>query len=133
MLVKVHSSGERCNAGKYTFFAKNKWGECNSSAQLTIVLRPEIEGPQNVSVIPGEGAELVCKIQANPQAEVHWEKDDQIIKPSENIQIISDVANETYKLIFKKALLSDEGYYKVVAKNSLGESSSEARLKGVSK
>ncbi|XP_064214160.1 obscurin isoform X5 [Tribolium castaneum] len=122
---------ERCNAGKYTFFAKNKWGECNSSAQLTVVLRPEIEGPQNVSVIPGEATELVCKIQANPQAEVHWTKDDQVVKETENLKIVSDVANETYRLVFKKALLSDEGYYKVVAKNSLGESSSEARLKAV--
>ncbi|XP_044269472.1 obscurin isoform X2 [Tribolium madens] len=122
---------ERCNAGKYTFFAKNKWGECNSSGQLTVVLRPEIEGPQNVSVIPGEATELVCKIQANPQAEVHWTKDEQVVKETENLKIVSDVANETYRLVFKKALLSDEGYYKVVAKNSLGESSSEARLKAV--
>ncbi|XP_063930937.1 obscurin isoform X4 [Zophobas morio] len=122
---------ERCNGGKYTFFAKNKWGECNSSAQLTIVLRPEIEGPQNVSVIPGEFVEFVCKIQANPIAEVSWTKDDQVIKATEDREIVADVANETYRLVFKKALLSDDGYYKVIAKNNLGESSSEARLKAI--
>ncbi|XP_068917953.1 obscurin isoform X7 [Tenebrio molitor] len=122
---------DRCNGGKYSFNAKNKWGECDSSAQLTIVLRPEIEGPQNVSVIPGEATELICKIQSNPVPEVTWTKDDQAVKATESVQIVADVANETYRIIFKKALMSDDGYYKVTAKNNLGESSAEARLKTV--
>lgn len=56
-----------------------------------------------------------------------------MIKATEDREIVADVANETYRLVFKKALLSDDGYYKVIAKNNLGESSSEARLKAISK
>lgn len=112
--------------------AKNKWGECESSAQLTIILRPEIEGPETVSVVPGEATELVCKIQSNPQPEVTWSKDDKIIKSGGDIEVVEDRDNETYRLIFKKVQLSDEGYYKVTAKNDLGETSSEGRLKTIS-
>lgn len=62
-----------------------------------------------------------------------WTRDDKVIKASDLISIVEDRANETYKLVFHKVLLADEGYYKVVAKNDLGESSSEARLKTISK
>ncbi|RZB39359.1 muscle M-line assembly protein unc-89-like [Asbolus verrucosus] len=123
---------ERSNGGKYTLKAKNKWGECDSSAQLTIVLRPEIEGPEGVSIIPGEATQFVCRIQSNPLAEVTWTKDDRMVQATEHIHIVADVPNETYKLIFDKTLLTDEGYYKVTAKNNLGETSSEARLKLIS-
>lgn len=99
---------------------------------MTIVLRPEITGLQNVSVIPGEAVEFVCRVQSNPLAKVEWSRDNTLMKASDNVVIIEDVPNETYKLVFKKALLSDEGYYTVTAKNSLGEDSAEARLKAIS-
>lgn len=72
-------------------------------------------------------------LQANPEAQVLWMRDDKVIKGSDLISIVEDRANDTYKLVFHKVLLADEGYYKVVAKNDLGESSSEARLKTISK
>lgn len=65
-------SGERENGGKYTIKAKNKWGECESSADLTIILRPEIEGPDDVTAVPGEAVEFVCVVKANPVPEVTW-------------------------------------------------------------
>ncbi|XP_060519331.1 obscurin isoform X9 [Cylas formicarius] len=122
---------ERSNQGKYTIKAENKWGECESSAQLTIVLRPEIEGPEDVKVVPGEATEFTVVVQANPEPQVLWVKDDKMIKASDLISIVDDKANETYKLVFHKVMLADEGYYKVIAKNDLGESSAEARLKTI--
>ncbi|KAF7281172.1 hypothetical protein GWI33_005044 [Rhynchophorus ferrugineus] len=122
---------ERSNQGKYTIQAKNKWGELEDSAQLTIVLRPEIEGPEDVRVVPGEATEFTVVVQANPEAQVLWMRDDKVIKASDLISIVEDKANETYKLVFHNVKLADEGYYKVVAKNELGESSSEGRLKTI--
>lgn len=52
--------------------AENKWGECESSAELTIVLRPEIEGPDDVTVVPGEATQFVVVIRANPVPVVTW-------------------------------------------------------------
>ncbi|XP_066256138.1 obscurin isoform X9 [Euwallacea similis] len=122
---------ERSNGGKYTIQAKNKWGQLEDSAQLTIVLRPEIEGPEDVKVVPGEATEFTVVVQANPEAQILWMRDDKVIKASDLISIVEDRANQTYKLVFHKVMLADEGYYKVVAKNDLGENSSEARLKTI--
>lgn len=68
----MHCLAERANGGNYTLKAKNKWGELESSAQLTIVLRPEIEGPKDVLVVPGDATEFSCIIQANPVPVVSW-------------------------------------------------------------
>lgn len=65
-------TGERDNQGEYTIKAKNKWGEAESSAELTIILKPEITGPDDVKVIPGYSTELKCVIQANPVPTVIW-------------------------------------------------------------
>ncbi|KAJ8919920.1 hypothetical protein NQ315_006449 [Exocentrus adspersus] len=119
------------NTGKYTIKPKNKWGECESSAKLTIVLRPEIEGPKDVTVVPGDATEFTVVVHANPEPQVIWTRNDQPIEASDLIKIVEDRANETYKLVFHKVLLADEGYYKVTASNKLGETSSEARLKTI--
>jgi len=58
-------SGETSNQGKYTIQAKNKWGELEDSAQLTIVLRPEIEGPEDVKVVPGEATEFTVVVHVS--------------------------------------------------------------------
>lgn len=64
--------GDSANAGNYRVKAKNKWGECESSAELTVVLRPEIEGLEDVSAVPGEAVQFTCIIRANPLPEVTW-------------------------------------------------------------
>lgn len=48
------------------------------------------------------------------------------------MEVVHDVPNETYKLIIHCVELSDEGYYRVTAKNKLGEDYKEARLKTIS-
>lgn len=63
---------ERSNGGTYKLKAKNKWGELESSAHLTIVLKPEIDGPQDVLVVPGDATEFKCIIEANPVPVVTW-------------------------------------------------------------
>lgn len=46
--------------------------------------------------------------------------------------MIEDRVNKTYKLIFDKVSLADEGHYKITARNELGETNSEATLRTVS-
>lgn len=124
--------GDVGTTGKYTIKAKNKWGECESSAKLIIVLRPEIEGPRDVKVVPGDSAEFVAIVQANPVPEIVWTRDDNVVEENDNIKIIHDRQNKTYKLIIDKVSLANEGHYKITAKNELGETSSEATLRTIS-
>lgn len=84
-------------------------------------------------MVPGESAEFIAIVQANPEPNVTWSKDGQIVKEKENLRIIKDIANKTYKLIFDTVTLADEGHYKIIAKNELGETSSEAALRTFSK
>ncbi|CAH1180870.1 unnamed protein product [Phyllotreta striolata] len=124
----------RCDSsveGKYKIKAKNKWGSAESSADLSIVMRPEIDGPYDTKVVPGEATEFTVIVQANPEPYVVWTKDDVVVKGSDLIKIVEDRANKTYKLVFHDVKLGDEGYYKVTAKNELGEACSEARLRTV--
>lgn len=84
-------------------------------------------------MVPGEATEFTVIVQANPEPVVCWVKDEKVVEASDLIKIVEDRANKRYKLIFHEVKLSDEGYYKVIAKNDLGETSSEARLKTISK
>lgn len=77
--------------------------------------------------------EFTCVIRANPLPEVTWTKDEKVLETCEAMEVIHDVPNETYKLVIHCVELSDEGYYRVTAKNKLGEDSKEARLKTISK
>ncbi|XP_025835124.1 obscurin-like, partial [Agrilus planipennis] len=122
---------EEVNGGKYTIKAKNKWGECESSAQLTIVFKPEIEGPEDVAAVPGDAAEFEIKVHACPEPEITWIKDGQVIRPDFAFEVLEDTPNEIYKLIIKKVEVNDAGHYEVVAKNEYGESNSRTRLKTI--
>ncbi|KAK9877930.1 hypothetical protein WA026_020153 [Henosepilachna vigintioctopunctata] len=102
---------ERFNQGNYKVKAKNVWSEAESSAELTIILRPEIEGPEDVSVIPGEATLFTVVVQSNPVPEMSKMKHTNSFSTT--------------------VLLSDGGYYKVTARNELGETTSEARLKTI--
>lgn len=69
----------------------------------------------------------------NTNTKFHRSKDDRPIVAGDLYEILEDVKNETYKLIIKQVALSDEGYIRVTAKNDIGETTSEARLKILSK
>ncbi|KAK5640122.1 hypothetical protein RI129_010933 [Pyrocoelia pectoralis] len=122
---------ESANDGLYTSKAKNKWGECECSAQLTIVFRPEIEGPRDVAIIPGNAAEFTVKVHANPAPEVVWYKDGNIIESGHAYEILEDAENETYKLVIPSVQMDDEGRYQVRAKNVIGERIAEAKLRTI--
>lgn len=62
------------NQGKYTIQAKNKWGELEDGAQLTIVLRPEIEGPEDVKVVPGEATEFTVVVHVSSFTQIPSQK-----------------------------------------------------------
>lgn len=55
------------------------------------------------------------------------------MEPSDDVELISDDKNEEYSLKIKSVVLSDEGRYRVEAKNDYGEATGEARLKTISK
>lgn len=60
------------DTGHFSFSAKNKWGSIDTAADLTIMLKPEFEGPKDCAAIPGEPSEFSAFVRACPPATVTW-------------------------------------------------------------
>lgn len=85
------------------------------------------EKPQNTAFIDGEPAQITCFAVGNPQPLVQWFKNDMVIPDSKRIRIITDKDGRS-TLRFEPAHHSDEGIYKVVARNRVGQVVARTRL-----
>ncbi|XP_039304591.1 obscurin isoform X4 [Solenopsis invicta] len=116
------------DTGEYTLKLLNKWGEAESSAFLSLLLKPEIDSFRDHSESVDERVEWQAIIKGNPKPEIKWMKDGTELQKDERYDMEEDKRNCKYKLIIKKLSLEDEGNYTVVAKNYLGEASAQATL-----
>ncbi|XP_072755043.1 protein Obscurin isoform X6 [Anoplolepis gracilipes] len=116
------------DTGEYTLKLKNKWGEGESSAFLSLLLQPEIESFRDHAASVDERVEWQAIIKGNPKPEIVWMKDGTQLQKNEQYDMVEDKRNCKYKLIIKKLTLQDKGTYTVVAKNYLGEVSAQATL-----
>ena len=80
----------------------------------------------NTEAREGEDLVLECVIQANPVCEVCWYHNNTRIKPAANIRFSQE--ENCYKLHLASLEVSQAGDYRVVGRNSLGESSSSCNL-----
>ncbi|XP_011689399.1 PREDICTED: muscle M-line assembly protein unc-89 isoform X3 [Wasmannia auropunctata] len=116
------------DTGEYTLKLKNKWGEAESSAFLSLLLKPEIDSFRDHSESVDERVEWQAIIKGNPKPDIKWMKDGTELQKDEQYDMEEDKRNCKYKLIIKKLRLEDEGTYTVIAKNYLGEASAQATL-----
>ena len=68
----------------------------------------------------------MCKVKGKPEPKVEWLKDGQPVVENQRIKIQFDDGTSTLR--FTKTELDDEGEYKCVAKNDLGEVTSTVEL-----
>ena len=86
-----------------------------------------IQSLTNCEIIENSAARFECKVCGNPEPEVEWYKDGQLLKESKQLTFLYD-DNDNCKLIITKGTAADAGEYTVVAHNSYGQVSSRARL-----
>lgn len=122
------ASGRHCDTGNYSFSAKNKYGEVESSARLDILLKPEIENFKDQTSVPNQTIQFEVNIYANPKPKVTWTKNNKNLCSSDNCEVIADMQNEVYTLIVSNVGLADDGIYTITASNSVGETIATARL-----
>ena len=77
-------------------------------------------------MVEGSQAKLVCKVKGKPEPQVEWLRDNVPVKESKRVKILFD--GETAMLKFTETETDDEGEYKCVVRNELGEVSSTAEL-----
>ncbi|XP_046395296.1 obscurin isoform X2 [Ischnura elegans] len=93
---------------------------------------PEIISSNVTDSSAYESLSKVYEVKASgaPRPEAKWYKDGAELKPSKKI-IMSD-SGEDYKLEIKDLAMSDDGEYKCVVSNRLGEKSVQAKLRMIS-
>lgn len=75
----------------------------------------------------GKSAKLEAKVLGFPRPDVKWYHEDTEIKPEGRYKFLYD-DKETITLVIKNVNPKDGGFYKIVAKNELGEECTELSL-----
>lgn len=85
------------------------------------------EKPQLLPVREGEPAQLSCFAVGDPKPVIQWFKNDMVIAEGQRIKIIEDDEGRS-TLKFEPAMHHDIGYYKVVARNKVGQTVARTRI-----
>jgi hypothetical protein len=85
-----------------------------------------IEGLKDVSIEDTNPLVLQCKVTGDPKPMIKWYKDGKILKHDQDFQQM--FIGDTTKLDVFEIFPDDEGVYKCIAKNSVGECSTECYL-----
>ena len=132
--LKVLTS-EIKDAGKYKCVAKNQFGQCETSATLTICTPPALEYDnklQNeVRVQTGKNFTLPVLVTGSPNPEVTWFMNSDIYTPP--LHCGSDYRDGMAKLQFNRIQPTDGGRYTIEAKNQAGQASADFTIKVVDK
>ncbi|XP_018338023.1 PREDICTED: titin-like isoform X4 [Trachymyrmex septentrionalis] len=117
--------------------ADSDWPLSNGVSSITEVIQPYIEilpkkAPtfitplKDIAVISGQPARFECIVQAEPQPNILWSKDNRIVENSKSHEI--QYRNGICRLTIMRALPEDAGTYACTATNSLGSTITSANL-----
>ncbi|XP_067006796.2 igLON family member 5 isoform X2 [Anabrus simplex] len=121
----------RTMAGTYECIASNGVGEpARAVIELRILYPPEVSTDRNwVHASPGIRAEISCMVTADPEAEVQWLKDSQLLEPRQHISTYH--YEDKFRLLFRRVQASDFGHYMCRATNRIGTNQQTIQLSGV--
>ncbi|XP_013175917.1 PREDICTED: muscle M-line assembly protein unc-89-like isoform X4 [Papilio xuthus] len=85
------------------------------------------EKPQILPIREGEPAQLSCYAVGDPKPSVQWFKNDKVIAEGQRIKIIEDEDGRS-TLKFDPSMHHDVGFYKVVARNKVGQTVARTRI-----
>nr|XP_034830916.1 obscurin isoform X3 [Maniola hyperantus] len=85
------------------------------------------EKPQVLPVQEGDQVQLSCFAVGDPKPSIQWFKNDMVIAEGQRIKIIEDEEGRS-TLKFDPAMHHDIGFYKVVARNKVGQTVARTRI-----
>ncbi|XP_020610523.1 roundabout homolog 1-like [Orbicella faveolata] len=114
----------RTDSGEFRCVASNSLGNDTSDAStVDIQYQPEIAAhPQNQTRIEGDNVTLSCSVDGNPVPTISWTRDGSPVNTSGTISISDDKKQLTISNVKR----TDNGNYRCVANNSLGNATSNA-------
>lgn len=118
--------------GVYKCVVENTHGSVSSSAEVTVSdreARPHfIEKMQHIDSVIGETATFSVRVSGSPAPQVEWYKNEEKIESHPRIMPESGKRGN-FSLVINDIEADDEGLYKCVASNELGEVISRAELR----
>ncbi|CAF1262379.1 unnamed protein product, partial [Rotaria sordida] len=110
--------------GTLTCKLENAIGSTEASCQLNVTAAPIIsKGLTDQECLVGKELHLTITSTASPQPSIKWFKDNIELK-----NIGKQITDNTYELIIPNVKPEDEGTYKVVVSNDLGDKESQCKL-----
>lgn len=125
-------SSELSDTGVYRVKATNKFESAECSARLDIVMKPEIEGFHDITVIPSMEAIFEAIIKAVPKPKIVWTINGKDLSERELVNLTSEEMEENvtkFKITIGNVYPEEEGEYVVKAWNKVGETTAVAHLK----
>ena len=111
-------------SGTLTCKLENSVGSTESSFKLNVTTTPTIsKGLKDQECLRDKELRLSIVSSASPQPTVKWFKDNVELK-----HVGTKVNDDTYELVIPNAKPEDEGDYKVVVSNALGDKESQCKL-----
>eukprot|EP00118_Oscarella_pearsei_P023347 m.279034 g.279034 ORF g.279034 m.279034 type:complete len:614 (+) comp40617_c0_seq4:892-2733(+) len=111
--------------GVYTCIAINKFFSAVAQVSLTVLYAPSFsKHPRNASVDTGDYLKISCAVNAVPNADVVWERNNKSIdvtSPWHSVTRDSSSSN----LIISFATVNDTGFYRCISNNSIGRAKSK--------
>ncbi|KAG4067668.1 hypothetical protein HA402_005440 [Bradysia odoriphaga] len=119
---------KRDEAGDYEVKASNTMGTASTKSHVTVITLPEISTGDIKDKHQYESCPISFEVVAQgiPKPEAQWLHNGQPMKADSRVKIVED--GNKYKLDITEVKLGDEGEYKVIIKNKLGEKAQQAVL-----
>lgn len=125
-------TSELSDTGIYRVKATNKFDFAECSARLDIVMKPEIEGFHDITVIPSMEAIFEAIIKAVPKPKIVWTINGKDLAERELVNLTSEELDNNitkFKIVIGNVNPEEEGEYMVKAWNKVGETMAIANLK----
>ncbi|XP_025192239.1 obscurin isoform X4 [Melanaphis sacchari] len=125
-------TSELSDTGLYRVKATNKFDSAECSARLDIVMKPEIEGFHDITVIPSMEAVFEAIIHAVPKPKIVWTINGKDLSEREFVDLTSEELEKDitkFKIVIGNVNPEEEGEYVVKAWNKVGETIAIAHLK----
>lgn len=123
------------DAGSYRCFAENVAGKAEKTFEVSVVVKPHIEGAHVVTEVEARvshTAHLHCPVADGRNVQVTWTKDG---VPLSELELSSgyQIAGSGKELVIPRLDMENAGTYSCVAKNAAGETRKDFDLKVLSK
>lgn len=125
-------TSELSDTGVYRVKATNKFDSAECSAHLDIVMKPEIEGFHDITVIPSMEAVFEATIKAVPKPKIVWTVNGKDLSERELVHLTSEELDKDvtkFKITIGNVNPEEEGEYAVKVWNKVGETTAVANLK----